>query len=420
VTPAVIALIVIALFVVLVLVRSVTIVPQAQAKVIERLGRYSRTLAPGLALLVPFVDRVRATIDLREQVISFPPQPVITSDNLQVGIDTVLYFQVTDPRLAVYGIANYITGMEQLTTTTLRNVVGGLNLEGALTGRDGINSQLREVLDGTTGPWGLRVARVEIKAIDPPASIRDSMEKQMRADRDKRAVILTAEGQRQSAITTAEGQKASAILSAEGKKQAAILEAEAERQSRILRAEGERAALFLQAQGQAKSIETVFQAIHDGKPDSGLLAYQYLQTLPKIAQGDANKMWIVPSEFSKALEGLSRLGGADGDGRSWMDVDAPAGVNGASSTGAGGNGSAPANGAAAPAATSLDTSSWFESQLPPAAAQPEARIELSSIGVEPVLPSTEMPTPPSLSQVAEDVRSTPPQIVPGSGTTEQQ
>ena len=314
--PAIIALIVIALLVIVVLAKSVTIVPQAQAKVIERLGRYSRTLSPGLSMLVPFVDRVRATIDLREQVISFPPQPVITSDNLQVGIDTVVYFQVTDPRLAVYGIANYITGMEQLTTTTLRNVVGGLNLEGALTGRDGINSQLREVLDGTTGPWGLRVARVEIKAIDPPPSIRDSMEKQMRADRDKRAIILTAEGARQSAITTAEGQKAAAILSAEGKKQAAILEAEAERQSRILRAEGERAALFLQAQGQAKSIETVFQAIHDGKPDQGLLAYQYLQTLPKIAQGDANKMWIVPSEFSKALEGLSRLGGATARARS--------------------------------------------------------------------------------------------------------
>jgi hypothetical protein len=288
--------------------------------------------------------------------------------------------------------------MEQLTTTTLRNVVGGLNLEGALTGRDGINSQLREVLDGTTGPWGLRVARVEIKAIDPPASIRDSMEKQMRADRDKRAVILTAEGQRQSSITTAEGQKASAILSAEGRKQAAILEAEAERQSRILRAEGERAALFLQAQGQAKSIETVFQAIHDGKPDQGLLAYQYLQTLPKIAQGDANKMWIVPSEFSKALEGLSRLGGSEGDQRSWLDVDA-------STNGSGGNGAA----AAAPA-QSLDTSSWFESQLPAAADQPEAKIELSSIGVQPGLLAAEMPTPPPLSQVTEDVRSTPPQI----------
>jgi regulator of protease activity HflC (stomatin/prohibitin superfamily) len=384
--PAIIALLVLALLVIIVLAKSVTIVPQAQAKVIERLGRYSRTLSPGLSILVPFVDRVRATIDLREQVISFPPQPVITSDNLQVGIDTVLYFQVTDPRLAVYGIANYITGMEQLTTTTLRNVVGGLNLEGALTGRDGINSQLREVLDGTTGPWGLRVARVEIKAIDPPPSIRDSMEKQMRADRDKRAIILTAEGARQSAITTAEGQKAAAILSAEGKKQAAILEAEAERQSRILRAEGERAALFLQAQGQAKSIETVFQAIHDGKPDQGLLAYQYLQTLPQIAQGDANKMWIVPSEFSKALDGLAALGGAEG-GKSWMEV-APAG-NGSSGSKDGG----------------LDTSGWFESHLPRAADQPEAKIELSSIAdAGPAVPTPPVPTPPPLSQVADEVR----------------
>jgi regulator of protease activity HflC (stomatin/prohibitin superfamily) len=391
VEPALIALIVVALLVIVVIAKSVTIVPQAQAKVVERLGRYSRTLSPGLNILVPFVDRVRATIDLREQVISFPPQPVITSDNLQVGIDTVVYFQVTDPRLAVYGIANYITGMEQLTTTTLRNVVGGLNLEGALTGRDGINSQLRTVLDGTTGPWGLRVARVEIKAIDPPPSIRDSMEKQMRADRDKRAIILQAEGARQSAITTAEGQKAAAILSAEGKKQAAILEAEAERQSRILRAEGERAALFLQAQGQAKSIETVFQAIHDGKPDQGLLAYQYLQTLPQIAQGDANKMWIVPSEFSKALEGLANLGGAEG-GKSWMDV-APAG-NGGSGARDGG----------------LDTSGWFESQLPRAADQPEAKIELSSIG------GPTVPTPPSIAEVAEEIPELGPGQPTGNGT----
>jgi len=381
VEPALIALIVVALLVIVVIAKSVTIVPQAQAKVVERLGRYSRTLSPGLSILVPFIDRVRATIDLREQVISFPPQPVITSDNLQVGIDTVVYFQVTDPRLAVYGIANYITGMEQLTTTTLRNVVGGLNLEGALTGRDGINSQLRSVLDGTTGPWGLRVARVEIKAIDPPPSIRDSMEKQMRADRDKRAIILQAEGARQSAITTAEGQKAAAILSAEGKKQAAILEAEAERQSRILKAEGERAALFLQAQGQAKSIETVFQAIHDGKPDQGLLAYQYLQTLPQIAQGDANKMWIVPSEFSKALEGLANLGGAEG-GKSWMDV-APA-----------------ANGSSGPKDGGLDTSSWFESHLPRAADQPEAKIELSSIADT----TPAVPVPPPLSEVTEEIR----------------
>ncbi|MGY2066562.1 SPFH domain-containing protein [Blastococcus sp. SYSU DS0619] len=386
---ALIALLVIAVLVIVVIAKSVTIVPQAQAKVVERLGRYSRTLSPGLSLLVPFIDRVRATIDLREQVISFPPQPVITADNLQVGIDTVVYFQVTDPRLAVYGIANYITGMEQLTTTTLRNVVGGLNLEGALTGRDGINSQLRSVLDGTTGPWGLRVARVEIKAIDPPLSIQDSMEKQMRADRDKRAIILTAEGQRQAAITSAEGEKAAAILSAEGQKQSAILEAEAERQSRILRAEGERAALYLQAQGQAKSIETVFQAIHDGKPDQGLLAYQYLQTLPQIAKGDANKMWIVPSEFSKALEGLASLGGAEG-GKSWMDVDPAEGAGNGSSGGG------------------LDTSSWFESQLPAAAEQPEARIELSSITDS----APAIPTPPSLSEVTQDVRDSGPAADP--------
>ncbi|WP_051684030.1 SPFH domain-containing protein [Blastococcus sp. URHD0036] len=397
-TPALIALLVIALLLVFVLAKSVTIVPQAQAKVVERLGRYSRTLSPGLSILVPFVDRVRATIDLREQVISFPPQPVITADNLQVGIDTVLYFQVTDPRLAVYGIANYITGMEQLTTTTLRNVVGGLNLEGALTGRDGINSQLRDVLDGTTGPWGLRVARVEIKAIDPPASIQDSMEKQMRADRDKRAIILTAEGARQSAITTAEGEKAAAILSAEGKKQSAILEAEAERQSRILRAEGERAALYLQAQGQAKSIETVFQAIHDGKPDQGLLAYQYLQTLPKIAQGDANKMWIVPSEFSKALEGLANLGGA-GEGGSWMDV---------------GSGNGAPDGAAAPA-RAMDTSDWFESQLPPAAAQPEARIELTSIAD--TMPAVPSPTLPPTAAMAHEAEAEVPHLPQGPHVT---
>jgi hypothetical protein len=231
------------------------------------------------------------------------------------------------------------------------------------------------------------VARVEIKAIEPPPSIRDSMEKQMRADRDKRAIILNAEGQRQAAIATAEGQKAAAILSAEGKKQAAILEAEAERQSRILRAEGERAALFLQAQGQAKSIETVFKAIHDGKPDQGLLAYQYLQTLPKIAQGDANKMWIVPSEFNRALEGLAKLGGADGDGRSWLDVPQQA------------DGGAPADG--------LDTSDWFHSQLPPAAEQPEAKIELSTIDEGP-LPSLEMPHPPANTEVLSDATTADP------------
>ncbi len=305
-----IAVLIIAILAVVTLLRSVRIVPQARAAVVERLGRYTRTQGPGVAVLLPFVDRMRPLIDMREQVVSFPPQPVITSDNLTVGIDSVIYFQVTDPRAATYEIQNYIQAVEQLTITTLRNVVGSLNLEQTLTSRDGINTQLRGVLDEATGPWGIRVARVEIKAIEPPASIRDAMEKQMRADRDKRAIILTAEGQRESAIKTAEGQKAAQILSAEGAKTAAILSAEAERQSKILRAEGERAARYLSAQGEAKAIETTFNAIHAAKPDPALLAYQYLQTLPRIAQGDANKMWIVPSEFSKALEGLGGLAGS--------------------------------------------------------------------------------------------------------------
>ncbi|WP_425440515.1 SPFH domain-containing protein [Prauserella shujinwangii] len=289
------------------------VVPQAQSAVIERLGRFKSVASPGLNFLVPFLDKVRARIDLREQVVSFPPQPVITQDNLTVSIDTVVYFQVTDSRAAVYEISNYIVGVEQLTTTTLRNLVGGMSLEDTLTSRDQINGQLRGVLDEATGRWGIRVARVELKAIDPPPSIQDSMEKQMRADREKRAMILTAEGQRESAIKTAEGQKQSQILAAEGSKQAAILAAEAERQSRILRAQGERAARYLQAQGQAKAIEKVFAAIKASRPTPEVLAYQYLQTLPQMAQGDANKVWLVPSEYGKALEGFARQLGAPGE-----------------------------------------------------------------------------------------------------------
>ena len=281
-------LIIIAVVAVLVLVtlaRTIRIVPQARAGVIERLGRYNRTLTPGLAIVVPFIDRLRPLIDLREQVVSFQPQPVITEDNLVVNIDTVLYFQVTDAKAATYEIANYIQAIEQLTVTTLRNVIGGLDLEETLTSRDQINAQLRGVLDEATGKWGIRVNRVELKAIDPPVSIKETMEKQMRADREKRAAILEAEGFKQSQI-----------LSAEGEKQAAILKAEGERQSRILRAEGE-----------SKAIQTVFEAIHEGDADPKLLAYQYLQTLPKIAQGESNKIWIIPSEVSQAL---ARLGGA--------------------------------------------------------------------------------------------------------------
>ncbi|MEV4313455.1 SPFH domain-containing protein [Actinocrispum sp. NPDC049592] len=309
----IILVVVIVVFVLTVVVKSVLVIPQAQAAVIERLGRFTKVAEPGLNFLAPFLDRVRARIDLREQVVSFPPQPVITQDNLTVSIDTVVYFQVTEPRAAVYEISNYIVGVEQLATTTLRNLVGGMSLEETLTSRDEINSQLRGVLDEATGRWGIRVARVELKAIDPPPSIQDSMEKQMRADREKRAMILTAEGQREAAIKTAEGQKQSQILSAEGAKQAAILAAEAERQSRILRAQGERAARYLQAQGQAKAIEKVFTAIKAGKPTPEVLAYQYLQTLPQMAQGDANKVWLVPSDYGKALEGFARMLGAPGD-----------------------------------------------------------------------------------------------------------
>ncbi|WP_067820741.1 SPFH domain-containing protein [Nocardia inohanensis] len=294
------------LLVVVVVFKSVALVPQAEAAVIERLGRYSRTVSGQLTFLVPFADRVRAKVDLRERVVSFPPQPVITQDNLTVQIDSVVYFQVTSPQAAVYEISNYIAAVEQLTITTLRNVVGGMTLEETLTSRDQINSQLRGVLDEATGRWGLRVSRVELKAIDPPPSIQESMEKQMKADREKRAMILTAEGQREASIKTAEGQKQAQILAAEGSKQSAILSAEGERQSRILRAQGERAAAYLQAQGQAKAIEKVFAAIKSGKPTPELLAYQYMQTLPMVAKGDANKVWLVPSDFGKALEGFAR------------------------------------------------------------------------------------------------------------------
>ncbi len=292
--PAVlVVLVLLAVFAVVVLAKTVRIVPQARAGVVERFGKYKATLPAGLNVVVPFVDKVRYMIDLREQVVSFPPQPVITEDNLVVSIDTVIYFQVTDPVAATYEIANYIQAVEQLTMTTLRNIVGGMDLEETLTSRDNINSRLRGVLDDATGKWGIRVNRVELKGIDPPPSIKDSMEKQMRADREKRAVILTAEGQRQAAILTAEGSKQSAILNAEGARESQILRAQADRESKIL-----------QAQGEGQAIQTVFQAIHDGNPDQSLLAYQYLQMMPKIAQGDANKVWIVPSEIGRALEGL--------------------------------------------------------------------------------------------------------------------
>lgn len=309
---------VIVIFVIVVLAKAIRIVPQATAGVVERLGKYHKTLTPGLNLLVPFIDRLRPLLDMREQVVSFPPQPVITEDNLVVSIDTVVYFQVTDARAATYEIANYLGAVEQLTTTTLRNVVGGLNLEEALTSRDNINGQLRVVLDEATGKWGIRVGRVELKAIEPPVSIVDAMEQQLRAERNRRAAILQAEGTKQSQI-----------LEAEGARQAAILQAEGAAKAQVLRAEGE-----------AQAIATVFDAIHVGDPDEKLLSYQYLQMLPKIAEGTANKVWMIPSEFTEALSGIAkgftapRMGGAPAGGTA---SGSAAGTSGGAAGAAGGS-----------------------------------------------------------------------------------
>jgi regulator of protease activity HflC (stomatin/prohibitin superfamily) len=274
--------IVIGLLVLLVALRTVRIVPQAKARNVERLGRYRKTLEPGMNFIIPLVDRVKTLIDLREQVVSFQGQRVITEDNLVVTIDTVLFFQVTDPRAADYEIVNYIQAVEQLTATMLRSVIGSMDLEQALTSRDQINTMLRGVLDDASGKWGIRVTRVEIKAIDPPQSVKDAMEKQMRAEREKRAAILTAEGVRQSQILTADGDKQGTILRAEGDKQSAILRSE----------------------GQAQAISTVFASIHAGDPDPKLLAYQYLQTLPQLAQGPGSTVWMIPSELTGALKAL--------------------------------------------------------------------------------------------------------------------
>lgn len=283
-TVGFLAIILFVLFVVIIVVRAVQIVPQSRALVIERLGKFHSVMYAGLHLVVPFLDRIASRVDLREQVTSFPPQPVITADNVVVSIDSVIYYQVNDPMHATYEIANYIQAIEQLTITTLRNVIGSLDLEATLTSRDNINAQLRGVLDEATGRWGIRVNRVELKAIDPPPSIQHAMEQQLRAERDKRAAILTAEGVRQSQILKAEGEKQSAILSAEGDAQAAVT----------------------RAQGEAQAIQTVFDAIHSGNPTPDLLSYQYLQMLPQIAQGEASKVWVVPTELTAALDAVAK------------------------------------------------------------------------------------------------------------------
>ena len=276
---ALIVTVLVVAIVLLLLSRSLKIVPQAHAGIVERLGRYNRTLNPGLAVLIPVIVRVQPLIDMREQVVSFPPQPVITEDNLVVNIDSVVYFQVTDAKAASYEIQNYLLGIEQITVTTLRNVIGGMDLETTLTSRDQINGQLRGVLDEATNRWGLRVNRVELKSIDPPDSVQQSMEKQMRAERDKRAAILNAEGSKQAAILSAEGERQAAILAAEG-------QAEAQR---------------LRAAGEAAAISEVFAAVREQNPDERMMAYEFMRHLPAMTQGDASKVWVLPTDITKAL-----------------------------------------------------------------------------------------------------------------------
>ncbi len=303
-----IVIVAVAIAVAMFLAATIKVIRQQQIGVVERLGKFHRTLEPGPHLVIPVFDRVRYTLDMREAVVPFPPQGVITEDNLMVGIDSVIYYQILDARRAAYEAQDYIKAIEQLTMTTLRNIIGGLDLEQTLTSREEINQKLRVVLDEATGKWGIKVNRVELRAIDPPATIRDAMEKGARAERDKRAAILIAEGQRQSQILAAGGEKESAILRAQGDREAAVLRAQADRQAQMLRAEGE-----------AQAISTVFNAIHAGEPDQALLSYQYMQMLPTLARGDSNKLWIVPSEIGKALEGLGgsigslteAFGGAD-------------------------------------------------------------------------------------------------------------
>jgi regulator of protease activity HflC (stomatin/prohibitin superfamily) len=308
--PLTVVIVIVAALVVFTVMSAVRIVPQARRYNVERFGRYRTTLQPGLNFVIPMVDRINTKLDVREHVFSSDPKPVITEDNLVVNIDTVLYYQITDPRAAAYEVADYLQAIDQLTVTTLRNVIGSMDLEKTLTSRDKINAQLRAILDDATGKWGIRVNRVEIKAIDPPHSIKEAMEKQMRAERDKRAAILHAEGERQAKILTAEGTR-----------QQEILEAQGDQQARVLRADGE-----------AQAVERVFQAVHRNNADPKVLAYKYLETLPHLADGGNNTFWVIPGELTQAIRTVtdafgdtSRMGapkvdeGADGDAQAEVE-----------------------------------------------------------------------------------------------------
>lgn len=278
--------------VILLIITNIRIVPQSHAVIIERLGTYVATWQTGLHVKVPFLDRIANSVSLKEKVLDFPPQPVITKDNVTMKIDTVVYMQITDPKLYTYGVENPMTAIETLTATTLRNIIGELELDATLTSRDVINTKMRAILDEATDPWGIKVNRVEVKNIMPPEAIREAMEKQMRAERERREKILVAEGQKQSEILVAEGQKQARILEAEAQKQAAILQAEAEKEAKIRRAEGEAQAIL----AVQKATSDGLRMIKDAGADDAVIKLRSLEALEKAADGQATKL-IVPADF---------------------------------------------------------------------------------------------------------------------------
>ena len=301
-----ILLLILFFIIIMAMLSSIRIVPQANAYVVERLGAFKETWSVGLHIKVPFIDRVARRVNLKEQVVDFPPQPVITADQAMVSIDSVIYFQITDPRSATYEVTNFLQAIEQLTATTLRNLIGSLDLEQTQTSRESINKQLRGVLDEATGPWGIRVTRVELKSIEPPPRVLAAMEQQITAERTKRATILTAEAEREAQIKKAEGAKQAAVLAASAQQEAQVLQAKGEKEALILQAEGARQAQILRAQGESEAIATVFAAINAGHATPELLSYKYLEMLPKIADGQASKLWMLPSDLTGALESISK------------------------------------------------------------------------------------------------------------------
>ncbi|WNF29315.1 SPFH domain-containing protein [Streptomyces sp. C11-1] len=360
--PVVIPILVAVIVVVFLVAATVRIVPQARRYNIERFGRYRRTLQPGLNFVMPVADRVNTKLDVREQVYSSDPKPVITEDNLVVNIDTVLYYQITDPRAAAYEVADYLQAIDQLTVTTLRNVIGSMDLEGTLTSREEINARLRAVLDDATGKWGIRVNRVEIKAIDPPNTIKEAMEKQMRAERDKRAAILHAEGERQAKILTAEGTKQKDILEAQGTQQAMILRAD----------------------GEAKAVELVFKSVHRNNADAKVLAYKYLETLPHLAKSENNTFWVIPGELTEAVRAVtSAFGDQSNTGLPPSAEDDEAAAAGTSASGEGA-----AAELEAASSLSLDAAEAAnEVAMQAAAAVSDAKAEAEAVG-EARLPGT--------------------------------